>query len=77
MGIFKKKKEQAELEASAASASQTAADELIAVIAAAIAAYGADPYKCSLTIRKLDRTAAVRPAWGVAGTNEAIDVRRI
>jgi len=52
-------------------------DEIIAVIAAAIAAYGAEQYSQTLYIRKLNRTAGTRPAWGVTGTYEAIDTRRM
>jgi len=56
----------------------SAADgELIAVITAAIAAFEAEQFRQTLYIRKLDRTAGMRPVWGVTGTQEAIDVRRI
>ena len=58
-------------------ASGAEADELIAVIAAAISAYEAEQYRQTLYIRRIDRTAGVRPAWGVAGMNEAIDMRRM
>ena len=51
--------------------------ELIAVIAAAIAAYEAEQNRRSLCIRKLNRAAGARPAWGVTGTMEAIDMRRM
>ena len=51
--------------------------ELIAVIAAAVAAYEAEQFRQTLYIKKLNRTAGIRPAWGVIGTQEAIDVRRI
>jgi hypothetical protein len=61
-------------------AAVAAADEdeyLPAVIAAAIAAYEAEQFVQTLAIRKINRTAGVRPAWGVTGTTEAIDVRRM
>jgi hypothetical protein len=50
---------------------------LPAVIAAAIAAYEAEQFVQTLAIRKINRAAGIRPAWGVAGTAEAIDVRRM
>ena len=52
-------------------------DELVAVIAAAISAYESGHYRQTLHIRKLDRTAGTRPAWGVMGTSETIDSRRM
>ena len=52
-------------------------EELIAVISAAVAGYEEEQYSRKLYIRKLDRTVGARPAWGVCGTNEAIDARRI
>jgi hypothetical protein len=52
-------------------------EELIAVIAAAVAAYEAEQYGRALFIRKLNRVAGTRPAWGVTGTMEAIDMRRM
>ena len=52
-------------------------DEIIAVLAAAVAAYEAEQYTPSLSIKKINRAAGARPVWGVTGTNEAIDVRRI
>ena len=52
-------------------------DELVAAIAAAISAYEAEQYRQALYIRKPDRAAGVRPAWGVAGMHEAIDMRRM
>ena len=52
-------------------------DELIAVIAAAVAAYGAEQYRQTLYIQKLNRAAGIRPAWNVEGMMEAQDVRRI
>ena len=51
-------------------------DELIAVISAAIAAYEAEAFVPTLYIRKINRTAGVKPAWGTAGLNEAIDAGR-
>ena len=51
--------------------------ELIAVIAAAVAAYEAEQYRQALYIRKINRTAGTRPAWGIEGMMEAQDVRRI
>ena len=51
-------------------------EELIAVITAAIAAFEADAFKQTLHIRKINRTAGVKPAWGTAGLNETIDSRR-
>jgi|GEM_PF-1699790 len=87
MGLFGKKAaaenngrdtiKKAEDAAAAFVAADDQNDELIAVIAAAISAYGAEQYKQTLYIRKLNRTAGVRPAWGVTGTNEAIDTRRM
>ena len=77
MGLFNfNRKKGAEQDASAG---QTAFvnDEIIAVLAAAIAAYEAEQYRPSLSIKKINRSAGVRPVWGAAGTNEAIDVRRI
>jgi len=52
-------------------------EELIAVIAAAVAAYEAEQFTQTLYIRKLNRAAGIRPAWGAAGTSEAIDMRRM
>ena len=86
MGLFGKKKKAAKdapapaAEAAAAPSGQPPAeisDELVAVIAAAISAYEAEQFNQTLYIRKLDRTAGVRPAWGVAGMQEAIDMRRM
>ena len=77
MGLFgKKKKAEAEL-ATANTASAAISEETIAVISAAVAAYEAEQYTQTLYIRKLNRAAGARPAWGVAGTNEAIDARNI
>ncbi len=79
MGLFKKKDpvEPARVEPSADV--QAAADaELIAVISAAIAAYEGEMGATSnLIIRKINRTAGVIPAWGVAGNREQIDTRRM
>lgn len=82
MGIFGKKKEKTVAEAPAAvpaAEEKKAAEsgELVAVLTAAIAAYEAEQYRQTLYIRKIDRTAGVRPVWGVTGANEAIDVRRM
>jgi len=83
MGLFGKKKNkiaEAEITAEAATGADAAAegdDELVCVIAAAIAAYEAEQYGHKLYIRKLDRSAGARPAWGVMGMTEAIDTRRM
>ena len=83
MGLFGKKKnapDEGEAYApgvSAAGKSTAEDDELIAVIAAAVSAYEAEQYVQTLYIRKLERAAGARPAWGVMGTQEAIDVRRM
>lgn len=53
------------------------AEEHLAVIAVAIAVYEADNAQTCLSISKINRSAGVPPAWGVAGNREAIDVRRI
>ena len=77
MKLFgRKKKAEAEI-AAANMAAAGMTEEMIAVIAAAVAAYEAEQYVQTLYIRKLDRAAGSRPVWGVSGTNEAIDVRRI
>jgi hypothetical protein len=52
-------------------------ENLPVVIAAAIAAFTSEQFVQTLAIRKINRAAGVRPAWGVAGTTEAIDVRRM
>jgi len=52
-------------------------DELIAVIAAAVSAFESEQFVQTLRISKINRTAGTRPAWGVAGTSEAIDARRM
>ena len=87
MGLLKNKKNKGEetkaagtlVDEEVAETSETcpADEELIAVIAAAISAYEANQYRRTLCIRKLDRTAGTRPAWGVMGMNEAIDMRRM
>jgi len=83
MGLFsKKKKEEGVPGSTAAAGTGKTTDinddsELIAVITAAISAYEAEQNKQTLYIRKLNRTAGTRPAWGLMGTNEAIDMRRI
>jgi len=87
MGLFGKKKkniaeagsvaEAAAGPALAESAETAANDELIAVIAAAVAAYEAEQYRQTLYIRKLNRAAGAKPAWGVMGVTEAIDMRRM
>ena len=86
MGLFGKKKaaEGAAAVGVAAVAGAKKADgaaaadtELIAVIAAAISAYEAGQRRQALYIRKLNRASGARPAWGVMGTSEAIDSRRM
>jgi len=71
-----KKKKRDTAKASGLAADKTANEELLAVIAAAIAAYEEDRYRQALYIKKLNRSAGARPAWGAMGTNEAINVRR-
>jgi len=88
MGLFNKKKPKnkgAGVQAAPANgagegsgATQDQADsELIAVIAAAISAYESEQFIQTLYIRKLDRRAGTRPAWGDMGECEAIDMRRM
>jgi len=91
MGIFSRKKTEAAVnEATEAAATEAAAaeeaaetspdtlsEELIAVIAAAVGAYEAEQFRRMLHIQKINRTCGVRPAWGVMGTQEAIDTRRM
>ena len=90
MGLFNKKKKNTTADASQlpVSSAEGSAEtggalngqtdsELIAVISAAIAAYEAEQFIQTLYIRKLDRRSGARPVWGSAGTNEAIDMRRI
>ena len=52
-------------------------EELIAVITAALSAYEVEQYRQTLYIRKTNRISGVRPVWGVTGTQEAIDTRRM
>jgi len=52
-------------------------EDHVAVIAAAVAAYESEAYAPKLYIQKINRAAGTRLAWAAAGTNEAIDVRRI
>ncbi|MDR3364472.1 MAG: hypothetical protein LBS91_05945 [Clostridiales Family XIII bacterium] len=61
----------------ASPAGAVSGDELACVIAAAVAAYEAEQFIQTLYIRKIDRTAGVRPVWGVMGTQESIDTRRM
>ena len=82
MGLFsKKKKDEENVSVSELNEDPISAenedDDLIAVIAAAISAYEAEQFVQTLYIKKLNRTAGIRPIWGATGTNEAIDVRRI
>jgi len=85
MGLFSKKKKGAEAaainEAEAcdeqAAGLETANDELIAVLSAAVAAYEAEQFVQTLYIQKLNRACRVLPAWGAMGTQEAIDSRRM
>lgn len=78
MGLFSKKKPDAPAVEPAAGVQATVDAELIAVISAAIAAYEGEAGATSnLIIRKIDRTAGVIPAWGVAGNREQIDTRRM
>jgi len=87
MGLFSRKKaETAVPEANAAAdtaagtgaaAPDTVNEEMIAVISAAIAAYEAEQFTQTLYIQKINRACGVRPVWGVIGTQEAIDVRRM
>jgi len=82
MGLFKKNadsKKTLETQAPvAAPAGPIVGDgELIAVIAAAIAAYEGQGTVSGLTIRKINRIAGPALAWNVAGRTECIDSRRI
>jgi hypothetical protein len=85
MGLFKKKNsldqtpvaEQTVAE-SAVAAAEGLYSAIIAVITAAISAYEGESVATSdLIIRKINRTAGVIPAWGVAGNREQIDTRRM
>ena len=89
MGLFKKKNGKTDVASpdgdsdevsavlAAAAIASSEDDDLAIVIAAAIAAFEAEQYTPTLAIRKTDRTAGVRPVWGVLGTTESIDVRRV
>jgi hypothetical protein len=88
MGLFGKKKKTEDIGADVhvqavvpdrppETASDAVSGELLAVLAAAVAAYEAEAYTPKLDIRKINRAAGTRLAWAAAGTNEAIDVRRI
>jgi len=81
MGLFsKKRKESVESEVSMAvdeTAPASDNDELIAVLAAAIAAYEAEQFVQTLYIQKINRTCGPHPAWAAMGTQEAIDTRRM
>lgn len=80
MGLFSKKKnaDPAPKPTVAPEVTSTTDAELIAVISAAIAAYeGESGATTNLIIRKIDRTAGVVPAWGVAGNRENIDLRKM
>ena len=84
MGLFKKKSVQSETivapeaEPLAGFADKASADgEQTAVIMAAIAAYEAEQFRQTLSIRKLSRVSGVRPVWGEKGTHEAHDMRRM
>ncbi|MDR2162938.1 MAG: hypothetical protein LBO70_03230 [Clostridiales Family XIII bacterium] len=86
MGLFKRKKKKDVL------APSTVSDELLAVIGAAVAASGADEHVAAIAaalaayedsasaselyIRKIDRAAGVIPVWGIMGNREQIDTRR-
>ena len=86
MGLFNKKKKDIENTSSQITQDEQATpqeeisgktdEELIAVIAAAIAAYEAEAFVQTLHIKKINRVAGVKPAWGTAGLNEAIDAGR-
>lgn len=78
MGLFSKKKPETPAVQPSEEVQAAADAELIAVISAAIAAYESDTgVTTDLIIRKIDRTAGVVPAWGVAGNREQIDTRRM
>jgi len=77
MGAVKKKKSDTpKAHAPAATEEKASSGELLAVIAAAIAAYEEDQYRQALYVKKLNRSAGVRPVWGAMGTNEAVNSRR-
>jgi len=84
MGLFSRKKTDAavpepvaEITEAGEAAPDAMADELIAVIAAAVSAYEAEQFRQTLYIQKINRAYNVRPAWGAMGTQEAIDNRRM
>ncbi len=80
MGLFRKKEGPAVSAAAevAVDANVLSDADLIAVITAAVAAYESEnSASTNLIIRKIDRTAGVIPAWGVAGNREQIDTRRM
>jgi len=89
MGLFNRKKAEAAVpemiipagpagDAGAAEAAPEGADdELIAVLAAAVAAYEAEQFVQTLYIQKINRSCRCLPAWGGMGTQEAIDTRRM
>ncbi|MDR0854586.1 MAG: hypothetical protein LBN34_09495 [Clostridiales Family XIII bacterium] len=58
-------------------ASEAPDDSIVAAITAAVRAYeAADEFSSGLNIRKLNRAAGIRPAWGIAGTTDAIRHRQ-
>ena len=78
-----KKKEEAESIPEIASADQAASgtdtgisSEIIAVIAAAIAAMEGSSNSDGLIIRKINRVSGFRPIWGSAGTADCLDSRK-
>ena len=87
MGLFGKKKAETAVSESGAgvyaangaakAASGAEGGELIAVIAAAISAYEAEQFSMTLYVRKINRVCGTRPVWGVMGTLEVIDTRRM
>jgi len=86
MGLFSRKKAEAaaseisaaeDTAAGTAAVSDTVNGELIAVLSAAIAAYEAEQFTQTLYIQKINRACGVQPVWGVMGTQEAIDSRRM
>lgn len=77
MGFFGRKKKDELVAVITAAPNVATDDERIAVIAAAISAYEAEQYRQTLCIRKINRTAGTRLAWGLMGMQEAIDTRRM
>lgn len=78
-----KKKEETDSIPEIASAVQTVSDsdtgisaEIIAVIAAAIAAMEGSSNSGGLIIRKINRISGFRPIWGSAGTADCLDSRK-